>query len=251
MLKENLKIRNRQWISEIYAKMLKKYKGMRNIGYYRDIFSTDDLIADAYVKFCKKHDIDTMEFEYDHLYNLFNMYIYRQQTVSFTMSHKRTQVWQRFNCFSSYPDEILQGIVNSNKLAANSDNDMYEIKSEIEKPEYQLLKMSLYGYTGDEIGFILGFSHSTINTYVKRQKDKLKQKYFGSVSSKKPVKINKYYNPVGDSKRLRAVLNTETGESWKSAKSAYNSMKNKSGSYNNFTEMLRGGVVNKTKFRYV
>jgi hypothetical protein len=254
MQRENLEKRNKKWMGKIYREKIKEYSRMQNIGFYK-LLSVDDLINDAYVTFITYNDLGEFDGTYEHLSNRFNQFIYWQQTASYNSRSKKVQQWMKTSHLSEYTfdDDEREMSINSKNLRTTPYPEMIDLENELAKNKYQLLRFSLAGYTGEEIGYLLGFSHTTINTHVKNQREDLKQKLFGDVKVGSVKKKNKYYDYVkGNSKKTKKVIDTETGIIYKSAKDAYE--KNKylqKRPYGALTKMLRGVFNNNTTLKYV
>jgi hypothetical protein len=254
MQKQNLKERNLKWISEIYEQKRKDYSRMQNIGWYKDLLSVDDLINDAYITFSTYNNIEEFEGSFDHLKNLFNKFIYWAQTASYSKHNKVVQKWKVTSQFYDFNnnDKEQQGTINIKNLVTTPYPEILEIEKEMDKKEYQLLKMYVAGYTGDELAYLLGFSRTTIMKYVDCQANQLKQKYVGDVKAI-DKKINKYYfkKTKGTSKKSKVVINKSNGLTYASAKEAFTKGDANIKAYSVFTRMLRGEIPNKTNFQYV
>jgi hypothetical protein len=241
-------------MTKIYREKIKEYSRMQNIGFYK-LLSVDDLINDAYITFITYNDLGEFDGTYEHLSNRFNQFIYWQQTSSYNKRNKRVKQWMNTSHLSSFTfsEDDKEMSINSKDLRTVPYPEMIDLEAELTKNKYQLLKFSLAGYTGEEIGYMLGFSHTTINTHIKNQRDELKQKLLGDVKIGKAKQINKYYDSVkGASKKSKKVIDTRTGLIYKSAKDAFQKTNylNKR-PYGALTRMLRGIFDNTTPLKYV
>lgn len=254
MQKENLKDRNLKWISEIYRQKLKDYSRMQNIGWYKDLLSVDDLINDAYITFSNYNNLEEFDGTYEHLSNRFNQFIYWAQTASYNKRHKAVQKWKVTSSYYDFNtnDKEQEGTIQIKNLRTTPYPELTELEADLNKKEFQLLKMYVSGYTNDELAYILGFSKTTIIKYVDCQANKLKQKYLGDVKVV-DKKVNKYYfkKTKGTSKKARVVINKSNGLTYTSAKDAFNKGGVNMKAYSVFTRMLRGEIPNKTNFEYV
>lgn len=255
MQKENLLSRNTKWISEIYQQKRKDYSRMLNIGWYRDLLSVDDLINDAYITFSTYNNLEEFDGTYEHLRNRFNQYIYWAQTASYSKHSKVVQKWKITSQFFDFNnnDTEQEGTINIKNLTTTPYPELRELEKDMDKKEYQLLKMYVAGYTGDELAHLFGFSRTTIMKHVDCQANKLKQKYMGDVKVVERGKISKYYfkKTKGTSKKSRVVIDKFSGITYASAKEAFNKGNINIKAYSVFTRMLRGEIPNKTNFEYV
>jgi hypothetical protein len=162
---------NNKRLGVIYSKLLRKFRGLKNIGKYNKMYlSTNDLINDTYLKFVHFNDLDTLDVTDEELYNMFKRQIFVGVRRSWSTNLKENKHKDLI-----MPEARMQvELIKLKNNVVTIDTDQFEIEGVLS--DYDIVKMMYEGYRVKEIMEEFGVSRPTIEKRRKIEIEEIKNR---------------------------------------------------------------------------